>query len=143
MDDKPDVQPWPGWIRYTLLAVSSLSWASALVVALYDKGLLPIAGPFVVLFLLPLLVPLRNRGLRTGRAGSPPVDERLAALSPALERERSLAAHGQSRASEESLAAAAAQIASPVASWATTAWRGRRHRRAGTGLAGPWQGRAR
>lgn len=110
--DSTDVTPWPGWIRYTLLAGLFAVIGIGLVVALYDKGVLPIAGPFVVLFLLPILVPLRNRGLRnrTRRLGSR-LDERLAALGPALDRERSLAPHDRaSGASDSALAAAATRV---------------------------------
>ena len=64
LDDEPAAQPWPGWIRYTLLAGLFAVVGIGLVVALYDKGFLPIAGPFVVLLLTPLLIPLRRRGLR-------------------------------------------------------------------------------
>jgi hypothetical protein len=110
--DSTDVTPWPGWIRYTLLAVLFAVIGIGVVVALYDKGFLPIAGPFVVLFLLPILIPLRRRGLRnrTHRLGSR-LDERLAALGPALERERSLASQDRaSGASDSALAAAATRV---------------------------------
>ena len=110
--ESTDVTPWPGWLRYTLSAGLFAVVGIGLVVALYDKGLLPIAGPFVVLFLLPILVPLRNRGLRnrTRRLGDR-LDERLAAIGPALDRERSLAPHERaSRASDEALASAATRV---------------------------------
>lgn len=64
-DDRPDAEPWPRWIRYTLLAVLVAVVGIGVVVALRANGFLPIAGPFVALFLLPLLAPLRRRGLRS------------------------------------------------------------------------------
>lgn len=108
-----EVKPWPGWIRYTVLAVLFAVVGIGLVTVLYDKGFLPIAGPFVVLFLLPLLLPLRRRGLRSrvrrlGRS----LDERLASLEPALEQERALAPHERpTGADDANLAAASSQVA--------------------------------
>ena len=105
--------PWPGWIRYTLLAVLFAVVGIGLVVALYDKGILPIAGPFVLLFLLPLLIPLRNRGLRNrSRRLAGRVEEELGGLVPEIDRERSLAPHERaSGATDESLASAATRVA--------------------------------
>jgi hypothetical protein len=107
------VTPWPGWIRYTVLAVLFAVVGIGLVTVLYDKGFLPIAGPFVLIFLLPLLLPLRRRGLRgrVGRLGRR-LGEQLAVLEPALEKERALAPHERpTGADDEVLAEAASQVA--------------------------------
>jgi hypothetical protein len=50
--------------RYWVLAVLCAVVGTALVVVLYDRGVLPIAGPFVLLALMPLLWPLFERGQR-------------------------------------------------------------------------------
>src|SRR4051795_546289 len=83
-----DVTPWPAWVRYLVLAVLFAVAGIGLVTALYEKGILPIAGPFVVIFLLPLLIPLRARGLRNRpRRLAGHTDRQLATLGPAIERE--------------------------------------------------------
>lgn len=106
------VKPWPGWVRYTLLAVLFGVVGIGLVVALYDKGILPIAGPFVVLFLLPVLLPLRRRGLRNRcRRLATRLDERLAGLAVDLGQERSLTPDRRdSAAGDDALASAAARV---------------------------------
>jgi hypothetical protein len=105
-----DVKPWPGWIRYTLLAVLFAVVGIGLVTALYDKGFLPIAGPFVVLFLLPILLPLRRRGLRRRIARlAARLDEQLAELAATLDPVRSQAAGG-TVADDGSTAQVAAQV---------------------------------
>ena len=48
------------WVVAVLVAVVG----TALVVWLYDRGTLPLAGPFVLAALLPLLWPLFERGQR-------------------------------------------------------------------------------
>ncbi|QBR92689.1 hypothetical protein [Nocardioides euryhalodurans] len=48
------------WLPAVLVAVVG----TVVVVVLYDRGVLPIAGPFVLLALLPLLIPLQRRGQR-------------------------------------------------------------------------------
>jgi hypothetical protein len=108
------VQPWPGWVRYTLLAVLFAVVGIGLVTVLYDKGFLPIAGPLVVICLLPLLRPLRSYGLRSrSRRLGDRLDQQLAALGPALEQERSLAAPDRpSGARDEALASAAGGVES-------------------------------
>lgn len=55
------VRPWPGWLRVVLLSVLVLWVGVGLVVLLYSKGILPIAGPFVALLAGPLIAVL---GLR-------------------------------------------------------------------------------
>src|SRR4051794_38663915 len=104
--------PWPAWLRYLLLAVLFAVVGIGLVTALYDKGILPIAGPFVVIFLLPLLIPLRNRGLRSrARRLAGDTDQQLSALVPAIAQERSLPSQERaSGASDESLAETAAGV---------------------------------
>jgi hypothetical protein len=111
-DDGPDAQPRPGWIRYSLLTVFFAVVGIGLVVALYDKGLLPIAGPFVVIFLLPLLVPLRRRGLRyRSHLLATRLDEQLATLALAIGQERSTpAGRRDSGAGDGSLASASASV---------------------------------
>lgn len=108
MDDAPDaeVTPWPRPVRYALLAVLFAVVGVGLVVAFYDKGFLPIAGPFVVLALLPLLIPLRSRGLRNrARRLGAALTEELDELTDALQAESSLPApHRPSSATDQSLA---------------------------------------
>lgn len=48
------------WVGAVVVAVAG----TALVVWLYDRGTLPLAGPFVLLALVPLLWPLHERGQR-------------------------------------------------------------------------------
>jgi glycerol uptake facilitator-like aquaporin len=50
--------------RYWVLAVLGAVVGTAVVVVLYDRGVLPITGPFVLLALMPLLWPLFERGQR-------------------------------------------------------------------------------
>jgi hypothetical protein len=59
--------PWPRPVRYTLLALLFAVIGIGLVTVLYDKGILPIAGPFALIFLLPVLLPLQRRGIRKRR----------------------------------------------------------------------------
>ena len=54
----------PQGARSWLLAVLVAVVGTVVVVVLYDRGVLPIAGPFVLLALLPLLLPLQRRGRR-------------------------------------------------------------------------------
>lgn len=81
--------PLPRWIRYTILAVAVPILGVGLVLALYSRGWLPIAGPFVVMALVPAL--LLGRALWWRR--------RIARLSRTvvadLERTRELAAAAQ------------------------------------------------
>jgi hypothetical protein len=55
----PEVEPWPVWLRGTLLAVLVVVIGIGVVVALYDRGWLPLTGPFVAALLVPLI--LRGR----------------------------------------------------------------------------------
>lgn len=103
-----EVTPWPGWVRYTLLTVLFAVIGVGLVVAAYDRGILPIAGPFAAMALAPLIGALtvwwlvrRNRGL------SQRITSELQALLPVLEHERSLGrAERASGATDETLDAA-------------------------------------
>lgn len=54
----------PRGAAYWVFAVTIGIVGTALVVWLYDRGSLPMAGPFVLLTLLPLLWPLFERGQR-------------------------------------------------------------------------------
>lgn len=107
-----DVAPWPAWVRYTLLALLFAVVGTGLVVALYSRGVLPIAGPFVVIFLLPLLLLLRNRGLRSrSRRLSVRTVEQLRRVGADIEREQSLGADQRSTgATDQALAVAAGQV---------------------------------
>lgn len=51
-------------VGYWVLAVLCAVVGTALVFVLYDRGVLPIAGPFVLVALMPLLWPLFERGQR-------------------------------------------------------------------------------
>ena len=108
--------PWPAWVRYTLLTVLFAVVGVGLVVALYSRGLLPIAGPFAVIFLVPLLLALRRFGLRGRlRRLSRRTSEQLAALAPAIEQERRLAPQSRaSRADDQSLDEAATHVESAI-----------------------------
>lgn len=82
---------WPIWVRYLVLGGLVAIIGTGLVVLVYERGLLPIAGPFVALFVTPFIVGL---GLwlyarRSERAGAAIVGA-LGDLIPALEREREL-----------------------------------------------------
>lgn len=68
-DGSTDVQPWPAWIRYSVLLVALAVGGIAVIVALYDRGILPIAGPFVAMLVVPLIVFFRRLWLarRAGR----------------------------------------------------------------------------
>ena len=111
-----DVSPWPGWVRYTLLAVLFAVVGTGLVVALYDYGFLPIAGPFVLIFLLPLLLPLQRSGLRrrAGRLAAATAQD-LTSVASRITTERSLAPEARAtRGSDESLTRAAHQLDSAL-----------------------------
>jgi hypothetical protein len=59
-----DAAPSPRPVRYALLATLFAVVGIGLVTSLYARGVLPIAGPFALLFLLPILLPLQRRMLR-------------------------------------------------------------------------------
>jgi hypothetical protein len=107
-----DVAPWPAWVRYTLLALLFAIVGTGLVVALYSRGALPIAGPFVVIFLLPLLLLLRARGLRSRtRRLSTRTAGQLRQVGAGIEREQSLGPDQRSTgATDQALAVAAGQV---------------------------------
>lgn len=75
---EPTRRGWAQWLGAVLLSAAGL----ALVVVLYDRGVLPLAGPFALVALLPLLWPLMERGQRARearearRAGAPPPPDR-------------------------------------------------------------------
>lgn len=108
-----DPAPWPAWVRYLLLSLLFAVIGIGLVVALYDRGVLPIAGPFVVLALAPLLLPLRRRGQRArARRLASRLDEQLGDLARALGEERALeASQRRSGASDEVLSETLARVA--------------------------------
>lgn len=108
-----DVKPWPATVRYTVLAVLFAVIGIGLVTVLYDRAFLPVAGPFVLVVLLPLLLPLRRRGLRSRvRRLGRRLDAQLVGLGPALAHEQALAPHARpSGADDAALTAATAQAA--------------------------------
>lgn len=70
---KPDPQPLPKPVRYTLLILLGAVVGTGLVLLLYSRGILPFVGPFVAMFLGPLFVWLgllwrRHRITRLSRA---------------------------------------------------------------------------
>lgn len=55
-DDGPEAKPWPKPVRYTLLILLGAVVGVGVVTMLYSRGILPIAGPFVAMFLGPVFV---------------------------------------------------------------------------------------
>jgi hypothetical protein len=107
-------------VGHSLFAVLVAIIGVGLVITLYDGGILPIAGPFVVLALAPLLLPVHMHGLqrRAHRLAAGTV-EQLKSVAQMLQHERSLPSAAPSTgASEQSLAEAAAQVDSALREFA-------------------------
>ena len=51
-----EVAVWPAWVRYLVLAAVVAVAGTGLVTLLYDRQLLPLAGPFAALLVAPLVV---------------------------------------------------------------------------------------
>lgn len=60
-----DVAPWPRWVRYAILAIVVPAFGIGLIVYFYDRGILPIAGPFVAVLLVPMIFLVRATWLRS------------------------------------------------------------------------------
>jgi hypothetical protein len=82
---------WPIWVRHLVLGGLVAIIGTGLVVVVYERGLLPIAGPFVALFVAPFIVGLGLRFYvrRSERAAAAALTA-LADLIPVLEQDRQL-----------------------------------------------------
>jgi hypothetical protein len=63
-------QPWAKPVRILVLSTLVVAIGVGLVVALYDRGFLPIAGPFVAMLLAPLILLFRSWWLQRREAGA-------------------------------------------------------------------------
>ncbi len=128
MNDAPDSEAagpestaWPKPVRYTLLILLGAVVGVGLVLLLYTKGFLPVAGPFLALFVAPVFVWL---GVLWRRSRITHRSRQLAAalerLQARVEGERSLIAADRSTgASDASVdqAADAVRIAGQRLAW--------------------------
>jgi hypothetical protein len=116
-----DVAVWSAPVRVLLLSLLFGFVGVGVVVALYDRGFLPIAGPFVALAVAPFLGFLGVLWVsRRHRALSRQVTHELGELLPALEEERRLPREQRpSGATDETLDAALGRARSALSqlSW--------------------------
>lgn len=109
--DQPETKPWPKPVRYTLLILLISLVGVGAVYLLYSRGILPIAGPFVAMFLGPLFVWLgllwrRRRLVRRSRDLVPDLQR----FEAQLDRERQLPATARSSAASDVALEQAAEI---------------------------------
>lgn len=102
----------PGWVRYPIIVLFAAFVLTGLVILLYDRGWLPLAGPFVAVIFASTLVYLImwSRGRRVKKLGAEAAQQ-LRELSGAITRERDVPVQDRpSGASDQSLDGAAEQV---------------------------------
>ncbi len=101
----------PTWVRYPLIVLFAAFVLTGLVILLYDRGWLPLAGPFVAVIVASTVVYLVmwSRGRQMKKLGAE-ATQRLHELSGGISRERSLPVQDRpSGATDQSLDSAAEQ----------------------------------
>lgn len=102
----------PSWLRYPIIVLFAAFVLSGLVILLYDRGWLPLVGPFLAVIFASTLVFLIMwaRSRRAKKLGAEAAQQ-LRELSVTVSRERALPVQDRpSGASDESLAGAAEQV---------------------------------